>query len=123
MKFSFRAMWNYKCPRCRKGDLYKKPLVISNPLDMNKRCEHCDLDFYPQPGYYYGAMFLSYITSSWFLLLICLGLVFGLGWSVNAAMVLTIFVALISFLRFLRGSRSLWLHITTKYDERYAKEH
>jgi len=30
---------------------------------MNKNCSHCDADFEPEPGFYFGAMFVSYAIS------------------------------------------------------------
>ena len=40
MKFSFKAMWNNKCPNCQQGDMYKKPFQMSKLLDMHERCEN-----------------------------------------------------------------------------------
>lgn len=115
MKFSFKAMWNNKCPRCRQGDIYKKPFQMSKPLDMNKKCENCELDFEPEPGFYFGSFILSYGISAWMLLLPALTLVFYFKWSVNEAMAFTIFFAAISYLKVLRGSRALYLHLMARY--------
>ncbi|MEQ9288746.1 MAG: DUF983 domain-containing protein [Cyclobacteriaceae bacterium] len=30
---------------------------------MKKNCEVCNLNFEPEPGFYYGAMFISYAVS------------------------------------------------------------
>jgi len=114
-------MWNYKCPRCRKGDMYKEPFQLSNPLDMNEHCSNCGQEFIPEPGFYFGAMFLSYIFSAWFLLLPTLLLVFYYDWSVNAAMGITLLLAALIYLRVLRGSRALWLHLMVKYDKEIAE--
>ena len=117
MKFSFKAMWNNKCPRCRKGDLYKKPLQLSKPLDMYKRCENCDLDFEPEPGFYFGAFMISYIITAFMLLIPALTLVFYFKWTANQAMAFTIFFAAITYLKVLRGSRALYLHLMMRYDK------
>ena len=117
MKFSFSAMWNNKCPRCRKGDLYKKPLQISKPLDMHKKCENCELDFEPEPGFYFGAFIISYGITAWMLLIPALTLVFYFEWTANQAMAMTIFIASLTYLKVLRGSRSLYLHLMAHYVE------
>ncbi len=117
MKFSFSAMWNYKCPRCQKGDLYKEPFEMSNPLNMNDKCSECGLGFIPEPGFYFGALIISYAISSWMLLLPALLLVFKFDWSVNQAMLLSLFLAGITYFRLLRGSRSLYLHLMMRYDK------
>lgn len=111
MGFSFKKMWQYKCPSCGEGDMFKKPLKLSNPIDMYETCTHCGQKFEPEPGFYYGAMFLSYILSGWFFLLPTLFLIFVFKWSVEAAMVFAILLAIVTYVRFARGSRALWLHL------------
>ncbi len=121
MALSIKAMWNYKCPRCRVGDLFRSPLQISKPLDMYKQCSHCQQKYEPEPGYYYGAMFVSYIFLSWYILLPTLALVFYFGWSVEQAMVFAIALTVISYLIIVRASRSLWIHIMIPYNQSYAQ--
>lgn len=52
-----KAMWNAKCVRCRKGDMFK-PGIMSQT--MHKRCPYCDLFYERHPGYFYVSMFVSY---------------------------------------------------------------
>ncbi len=122
MGFSFRAMWQNKCPRCREGDIFIKPLNLSKPLDMPHSCSNCGQLTEPEPGFYYGAMFLSYIIGSWLVLLPTLFLVFYLGMNVEKAMLVAIIWGLIMYLKLMRGSRSLWLHMMVKYNAGLAKK-
>lgn len=115
MNLSLKSIWNYECPRCRTAKIFTEPFEITDPLAMPKRCAHCDLNFEPEPGFYYGAMFLSYILSSFFLLLPTLFFIFYFKWSVAAAMSLTIFLGAFTYFRFLRMSRSLWLHLNVDH--------
>ena len=115
MGLSLKAWWNYKCPRCRKGDIFTKPFDIKKPLDMPHDCSHCGQLMEPEPGYYYGAMFLSYIGCSLVMLPIALILHFYFEWSINSAMLFVIALCGVSFFRILRGSRSLWIHLMVKY--------
>lgn len=109
------SIWNYKCPRCRKGDLFTSPFQFSKPLDMPAACKVCGQTTLPAPGFYYGSMFLSYIVTGF----LYLGIV-GLGlmvfkWTINQTFAfLLIFVAL-TYFRTARLSRSLWIHIMVKY--------
>ena len=112
-----KSVWTYDCPRCRKAKIYEEPFQLSSPLAMPKRCPNCELRFAPDPGYYWGAMFISYVLSGWFFLLIALSLLFIWDWSVNQAMLVVLVVAAITYLKFLRFSRSLWIHLMVKYDE------
>lgn len=112
---------DYTCPRCRKGPLFVQPMKFSDPLAMHDRCEHCDLRFAPEPGYYWGAMFLSYILSGWALLLITLGLVFYFDWTVEMAMLLVIAIGILSYFKLLRFSRSLYIHLLVSYRPEFDK--
>lgn len=110
-----RSMWNYYCPRCRKSPLFISPFNISLPLAMHKRCDYCDLNFEPEPGYYFGAMFISYGISAVYFLTIAAIAYFAFGMGVKGIMGLIIFIGIISFIKILRLSRSVWIHIMTRY--------
>ena len=111
-----RSVWTYKCPRCRKANLFISPLNLSNPLHMHKRCEVCDLNFEPEPGYYFGAMFMSYGISAFFFLGIAAVLYFAFHLGPNPILGWIVFIGILSFLKILRLSRSLWIHIMTRYE-------
>ncbi len=105
-----------KCPRCQEGDLYVKPFNFTNPVDMPDNCPVCHQKFMPEPGFYYGGMFLSYIASGFFFLGVmgvCL-IVFKL--SLNMSMLILILVAASTYFFFLRMSRSIWINLLVKYD-------
>ena len=71
----------------------------------------------PEPGFYFGALIISYAISSWMLLLPTLLLVLKYDWSVNQAMIFSILLAGLTYFRLLRGSRSLYLHLMVRYDK------
>ena len=126
MGFSWKAAWNYKCPRCRQGDIFTKPLELKDPLSMPERCRYCGQKTEPEIGFYYGAMMVSYALSVWLFLAIVLFLVFYFKWEVESAMVVVIVFAVLTYLRLLRFSRSLWLHLMEKHkpevEERVRRE-
>ena len=106
-----------KCARCHQGDLFPtSSFSFKEPFEMNKTCAHCELDFEPEPGFYFGAMFISYIISAWFCILFVLFFHWVLDWSLNASFALLIGILAIIFVWFFRFSRSIWLHIVTKSD-------
>ena len=57
-----RAALKLKCPKCAQSNLFTDP----NPYhfkklgDMPVVCPNCALPFTPEPGFYYGAMYVSY---------------------------------------------------------------
>lgn len=117
----FSSIWNYKCPRCRKGDLFVKPFQMNAPLNMHESCSHCQQKFEPEPGYYFGAMFVSYIWTAF----CCLGIMgfcmIVLGWSVGSSFALLLFVSAISYFWVARISRSMYIHLDVRYDEQVAE--
>lgn len=87
---------------------------------MNKECDVCGQRFEPEPGFYYGAMFISY-TFLGFLSLGLVGLlVFYFKMSVEFAFAILLSVLAIIFVWNLRFSRSIWIHLVIKYDPKAA---
>lgn len=83
---------------------------------MHERCNCCDLKFESEPGYFFGAMFISYIWTGWLFLAIIGFCMMVLGWGVNASFALLIFIAAILYFWIARISRSIYIHIDVKYD-------
>ena len=53
-----------KCPKCGKGDFFIKSNPYINILfykgDFHENCPSCDLKYELEPGFFYGAMYVSY---------------------------------------------------------------
>lgn len=54
------AMLSCKCPRCRQGDLFEHAAVSAKYTKMHRYCPRCGFDLEPEPGFYFGAMYISY---------------------------------------------------------------
>lgn len=111
------SIFYLKCPRCHEADMFDTPTFsFKKPFEMKKECPDCGLDFEPEPGYYYGAMFISYIFTGWF----CLGFIaffhWGLGWSTATSFALLIAVCVVFFVYVFRLARSIWININVKYN-------
>jgi len=116
------SIFNLKCPRCHTGNLFFTPTFSFNrPFDMPKECSHCQQDFEPEPGFYYGAMFVSYIFTGFFCLGFTMILHWVVGWSTAASFGALIAVCAIFFVYIFRLARSLWININIKYDPRKAE--
>ena len=86
---------------------------------MHKQCSVCGQRMEPEIGFYYGAMFISYVFIALLSLTTVGSLVFYFKISIEIAFgILIAFLALI-FLWNLRFARSLWAHIIIKHDKRY----
>jgi uncharacterized protein (DUF983 family) len=117
-----KSVWTYQCPKCRSFKMFKEPFELSKPLEMHAKCEHCQERFEPEPGFYFGAMFISYILSGWMLLIPALILLFVFEWSVNGTMAFVILLAAVTYLKFLRISRAIWIHFFVKYNPKLKKD-
>lgn len=116
VKGKLPAMLHLKCPRCRRGDLFYTPTFsFQQPFKMRDRCAVCDLNYMPEPGYYYGSMYVSYIILGWFSIGFVAFFHWYLGWSTGASFALLIGVTSIFYVYLFRVSRSLWLGLNVRY--------
>lgn len=117
--YALASIFGLRCPKCRMGHLFK-PGKISNPgslFSMYAACPNCNQSFEPEPGFYFGAMFVSYgintllFIASWitltfvypdYSLLLLLGLLLG--------------IVLLSLPFSFRLSRSIWLALFVQFD-------
>jgi uncharacterized protein (DUF983 family) len=109
------------CPRCRKGKMFITPFDIKKPLQMHKRCEVCGQKFEPETGFYYGAMFMSYLFIAFLSFTIVSINIFLLGIQVELAFGILLVILAIIYIWNLKFSRSIWIHIVVKYDPTYKE--
>jgi uncharacterized protein (DUF983 family) len=107
----FTAMLKLRCPRCRTGHVFR------SMFRMHTHCPDCDLVFEREPGYFLGAMYISYalallVVAPVYLVLTLLDVDFA---TVIAALVIQLSV--LSPLLF-QYSRIVWLHIDQLVDPR-----
>jgi uncharacterized protein (DUF983 family) len=121
------SIFNLKCPRCHEGEMFETgSYAFVKPFDMLERCPKCDLNYFPEPGYYYGAMFISYIWTGFFCLLFMGILFFGMGLDQNLSWTLLIIFMAVNFVYIFRVSRLMWININVGFDpnavEKYGKK-
>ena len=111
------SIFHVKCPRCHEADMFPTgSYSFDRPFDMKERCDKCNEDFFPEPGYYYGAMFLSYIFTGWFSILLVLFLHWVLNWGTAASFATLIFILLVFFVYIFRVSRAMYINFHVSYD-------
>jgi uncharacterized protein (DUF983 family) len=104
-KQKWLALVQHRCPRCCQGKIYQSGMT------MHTRCPVCDLVYEREPGYFLGALYISYGISC---VLLMLGLLagyllfpdFDLGWLVLILGVL--YLPLVPLVT--RYSRVLWIY-------------
>jgi uncharacterized protein (DUF983 family) len=88
---------------------------------MHKACQVCGQKTEPEPGYYFGAMFISYIWTGWLCLFIVGTTMIFLDWTITQSFILLISAMVLSFFWVMRISRSIYIHVDVSYDPK-AKE-
>ncbi|MFC0184884.1 Protein of unknown function [Pseudarcicella hirudinis] len=108
-----QAIIEEKCPRCRQGKMFEYPFLRVDKFDkMHEFCPVCNLRFEVEPGFWYGAMFISYGFSVG--LLIVLGVVIYWFFNDPPIMGYIIPITVISLLAVpfnFRLSRSVFIHL------------
>lgn len=58
------AILEGKCPRCRQGDIFVGSIAqLTRFARMHPFCKVCGLQFEREPGFFIGAMYISYAFS------------------------------------------------------------
>ena len=115
----FNSLRKGKCPKCETGKIFASNgniLKLKGPV-MHDNCPHCNYKFEREPGYFYGAMFMSYgITMAEAIAAFVAIRVLNLDLSVDAIMAIITAVMLIFLFPNFKFSRILWLYTFTKKD-------
>jgi uncharacterized protein (DUF983 family) len=114
---------NHTCPRCHTGKLFtaSNPYNLKDLGKMPPECTHCGQPFSPEPGFYFGATYVSYAFSVAFFII-----GFGINWLFFKAEFYNTFITLaVIFILFTpivyRLSRTIWIHFFVRYDKQYEK--
>ncbi len=118
-----------KCPKCRTGNLFthKGAFRIKGLTDFNDSCSKCGENFKREPGFYFGASYVSYglTVAIWVAVYVALKTLDALGvisydffenpWTFMITGLITV---LVLFPAIYRLSRSFWISFFVKYDPR-----
>ena len=100
-----------RCPRCRNGRIFRGRFA------MNPTCPACGLRFEREPGYFTGAMYVSYVLALP-VMVVCVAAVYLVAPTLSFGA--TVAAATVLFLPFVpalfRYSRILWIHLDQTVD-------
>jgi len=126
------SMLTLRCPRCRRGDMFKdnnpyKKLKLSHIFDMYDTCPVCGQKFDLEPGFYYGTGYISYGLLVLFSAITFLAwwAIIGISTEDNRVLYWLVFNGFLIVLLqpwFMRFSRLVYLNFFVKYNENYDKE-
>src|SRR5579863_1975429 len=99
---------HWRCPNCGRGPLFR------GIFRMLPRCPECGLSYFPEQGYYLGAMIINYAATTAVVVgIFLLSLLFPdfSTLSTNSKILLWMIFAIVLSLLFVRHSYSFWLGI------------
>jgi len=113
------SVLNNKCPQCHRGDFFvkKSSFAFKGFSQMHDSCSNCGLSFQQEPGYYFGAMYVSYainvaiMVSVWVAFLVLAGDDFNIGWMIFTSVILGLVLTPMTF----RLSRLGWINFFVSY--------
>ena len=110
-----RCILRQLCPRCRMSRIFRSSVYWGFPK-MNDRCPTCGLHFDREPGYFLGAMYISYILGLGIIVVLAVVLWVIPGWSFTRVTILAVvlFLPLAPAVTLL--SRVLWIYLDQTVD-------
>ena len=117
LMMSLLHIFKNQCPNCKKGNIFMNKNLFSfrRLTEMNQKCPNCNYNFFPENGFYWGAMFVSYGLAS----LEGMMVIFACFWYGNELFDYANLMIIVAFMIILfpfnfRLSRIIWLYIFGK---------
>jgi len=116
------SILKHKCPRCQEGNLF----VQSGEKNYNifgytpDNCSVCNQAFVLEPGFYYGAMYISYALAVAMMLPMFIVFYASFDFSFRKSLLFIILIQLVFTPWLYKTSRSLWINMFVTYDSEYA---
>lgn len=108
----FKNVLLNKCPNCGKGLVFKKSEGVFKMPVMYEKCESCSYQFDREPGYFLGAMYISYgFAVLQAIIAFVLTYYFFPNFSTFWQVIIIIFVLLVFAKKNYKISRILYIHI------------
>ncbi len=106
------------CPRCQRGRFF----VVNNPYNlkqfdqMTPRCSCCDERFEREPGYYTGALYVSYAYYTALIVGCFIWFEVLLNWSLTNFLIVLISLIILLTPVVFRLARLTWINFFVGYD-------
>lgn len=112
------SIFKMKCPRCHEGEFFiSHAYDLKKAGDIHENCSSCGLKYSKEPGFYYGAMYVSYALGV--ALFVTLWTSFNLFFpsasvGVQIATIISLTILLTPYLYAL--SKIIWANLFIKYE-------
>lgn len=106
----------FKCACCHEGDLYPTKIYsFRGWFTMYEKCPHCGQKYELEPGFYWGAMYMSYMVSSFLIFAFFALYRFALDIRLLYAYVFSLLSLFLLYPFVFRIARAIWLNIYVGY--------
>ena len=111
-KTLIQSIVSQRCPSCRTEKLFSEPTCSKGFHKMHNRCPNCQQEFEPEPGFYTGAMYVSYALQVALIGIVAMIFkIFHVNTSIGLYLGSISVISLLLFVVIYRLSRSIWIHI------------
>mgnify|MGYP000492354979 FL=1 len=105
-----------KCPNCKKGKMFSNRgnILLFKIPEMKTKCEACYFKFEKEPGFFFGAMFVSYALAVGQMIISLV-----IFWQIidfsplKVFLIIALIALLLSTLNY-KIARSIWVHLFYK---------
>lgn len=114
-----------KCPRCHEGDYFiSHPYDLKNTGKLHEYCSECGLRLHKEPGFYFGAMYVSYAFAVAIFVAVVVGyyLIYRSIDPWNMLIIIGIISVLTAPLMY-AYSKIVWINIFERYDKNAIATH
>lgn len=107
-------MLSHKCPRCGEGKIFTGNSFFSFE-EAQKSCDHCGEKFEKEPGFFIGAMYMSYglAVAELFFIFAVAQFFFSETFDMRILLIQLSTILILSPLNY-RMSRVIWVYLFTK---------
>jgi uncharacterized protein (DUF983 family) len=112
---TLKSIFQQRCPRCRTGSIFHYSIFRGFPK-MHQRCPACGLKFEREPGYFLGAMYISYAIGIVVIALFAAGFWWATRWWITTDTIwaVVLFLPLAPTITLL--ARVLWIYLDQAID-------
>jgi uncharacterized protein (DUF983 family) len=107
-----------KCPRCHEGDIFETKNPYKKMSAIHKNCPHCELRYEKEMGFFFGAMYVSYMLNIALFVTCIVAYFVLLDQYISGTLLMIIYVLLTIILMpvYYRLSRTIWMNFFNSYE-------
>lgn len=113
-----------KCPRCHKGKVFENnnPYSFKNGLTMHDSCSECNLKYEREPGFFYGALYVSYALMSGIFIVWFLADLLWLHMEAVNLVIIVVSSMLLLFSVVYRTARIVWMNFFIRFNKNFSNK-